>query len=795
MTAHEKKPVAELSTAEAERELERLAAAIAHHDRRYYQSDAPEISDADYDALRLRNSAIEGRFPDLVRPDSPSHRVGAAPAETFDKISHRVAMLSLGNAFEDADVAEFDARVRRFLGLGVEAPLAFTAEPKIDGLSISLRYDGGKLIEAATRGDGAEGENVTANVMTIKEIPHRLKGKDVPDTIDVRGEIYLGHEDFRALNAAQTAAGDKVFANPRNAAAGSLRQLDAAVTAARPLRFFAYTWGQASNLPADTQQGVVAAFKRWGLPVNPRMRLCQTPAELLAYYREIGAERAGLGYDIDGVVYKVDRLDLQERLGFVSRSPRWAIAHKFPAEQATTELQDIEIQVGRTGALTPVAKLKPVTVGGVVVSNASLHNEDYIRGLGSDGAQIREGRDIRVGDTVIVQRAGDVIPQIVDVVLDKRPATARPYQFPQRCPVCESEAVRESDETGAADVIRRCSGGLVCPAQAKERLKHFVSRLAFDIEGLGEEKIELFFDEGLIRKPSDIFSLAERNANAVRKLEDWQGFGQKSIENLLRSIEVRRRIGLDRFLYSLGIRHIGEVRAKDLAKAFGTLERTLEAIEGAQQDRPGFEYLKLISIPGVARIRAIQIAKKIDAQASSLLDPVSSAMRPASLLKHYKIAPANVIEPLLRRFHGIKDLVECARRALDQLPGPRFDDLATLQGVGEVAAESLIEFWAEPANRQEVQDLASRIVVGEYVPNVTPSALTGKTVVFTGSLGELSRSEAKVQAERLGAKVASAVSRSTDFLVAGEDAGSKLEKARDLGITVLSKDEWLALIS
>ena len=577
-----------MATETAHDEVERLRTELERHNALYYAHDAPEITDAEYDALRARHAAIEARFPDLIRADSPSLRVGAAPAETFDKVRHRVPMLSLGNAFADEDVAEFDARVRRFLGLGPDAELDFTAEPKIDGLSISLRYDAGRLIEAATRGDGAEGENVTANVMTIKEVPHRLEGNDVPASIDVRGEIYLGHDDFRRLNEAQAKAGGKVFANPRNAAAGSLRQLDASITAARPLRFFAYTWGEVSKLPADTQHGVCAAYKRWGLPVNPRLAVCGSPVALLAYYRQIGADRASLGYDIDGVVYKVDRLDLQDRLGFVSRSPRWAIAHKFPAEQATTVVREIEIQVGRTGALTPVAKLEPVTVGGVVVSNATLHNEDEIT-----------RKDVRIGDTVIVQRAGDVIPQVVEVVLERRPAGAASYAFPQRCPVCSSEAVREADDTGQASVIRRCTGGLVCPAQAKERLKHFVSRNAFDIEGLGEEKIELFFDEGLIRTPADIFTLAARDAASDARLAERKGFGQKSVDNLFGSIDARRGIGLDRFLFALGIRHVGETTARDLAKAYGTWEALSAAIEAAAATRPGPSYRRLIATKGL----------------------------------------------------------------------------------------------------------------------------------------------------------------------------------------------------
>jgi DNA ligase (NAD+) len=789
-------PVETLTEADAAAELARLAAEIAHHDQLYYTHDAPEISDADYDALRARNGEIEARFPQLVRADSPSHRVGARPGETFSKVRHRVPMLSLGNAFEDEDVVEFDARVRRFLGLAADAPLAFTAEPKIDGLSISLRYDGGRLVEAATRGDGAEGENVTANVLTIGEIPHRLKGAGIPDTIDIRGEIYLGHDDFRRLNEAQTAAGDKVFANPRNAAAGSLRQLDASITAARPLRFFAYTWGECSALPADTQSGVVAAFARWGLPTNPRMVLCRAPSEMLEYYREIGQQRAGLGYDIDGVVYKVDRLDLQERLGFVSRSPRWAIAHKFPAEQATTELLDIEIQVGRTGALTPVAKLKPVTVGGVVVSNASLHNEDYIRGVGADGAPIRGGTDIRVGDTVIVQRAGDVIPQIVDVVLERRPHGTRAYAFPCTCPVCGSEAVRETDEKGAADVVRRCTGGLICPAQAKERLKHFVSRLAFDIEGLGEEKIELFYDEGLIRSPADIFTLEARDAASSDRLADRKGFGRKSVENLFRSIDARRTIGLERFLFALGIRHVGETTARDIAKAFGSWQAFHAAVQAAGAAAPGPHYRRLIAVKGLGQKTAETIAQALGSgqpRGGDLFDQGPRTF--AEAIAGIKGVRASSAEALASAFETPAAFVETARRAAGEMPGDVYRELASLQGIGEVATGALIDFFHEAHNREAVDALLRHVTVEPYVRAVAQaSSVTGKTVVFTGTLVKLTRTEAKAQAERLGAKVAGSVSKKTDYVVAGDEAGSKLDKARELGVTVLSEDEWLALI-
>jgi DNA ligase (NAD+) len=696
----EREPAADGDAAE----IARLYDEIARHDALYYQQDAPEISDAEYDALRKRLDVLEAKYPGLARADSPSHKVGAAPLAAFGKIRHDVPMLSLSNAFSDADVTEFIERVRRFLRVDAADPLAITAEPKIDGLSISIRYENGALVQAATRGDGFDGENVTANVKTIREIPYELKGKDVPDVIEVRGEIYLGHADFAKLNAAQAESGGKIFANPRNAAAGSLRQLDAAITARRPLRFFAYTWGAASNLPADTQAGVIAAFKHWGLPVNPLMQVMSASADLIAYYADMETRRAALGYDIDGVVYKVNRLDYQDRLGFVSRSPRWAIAHKFAAEQATTVLRDIEIQVGRTGALTPVAKLEPVTVGGVVVSNATLHNEDEIA-----------RKDIRIGDTVVVQRAGDVIPQIVEVVQSQRPSHAHKFKFPVTCPVCGSHAVRDEDEkTGTADVVRRCTGGLICPAQAKERLKHFVSRNALDIEGLGAEKIEFLFDDKRIKSPADIFTLRERDARHAAPLETLKGYGKTSVRKMFDAIDARRSVPLDRFLYALGIRHIGETTAKDLAKAYGTFDALSQAVSEA-----------------------------------------------------------------IAGGHG----------------SDAYQDIDNIEGIGETVVDALIDFFSEPHNREQIDALRAEITVTPFVRSQrTDTPVTGKTVVFTGTLVRLTRNEAKAQAERLGAKVAGSVSKKTDYVVAGAEAGSKLDHARALGVTVLSEDEWLDLI-
>jgi len=692
-------PIDDLTPLEARAEHDRLAEEVAAHDIRYHQQDAPSISDADYDALRRRLEAIEAAYPDLRA--AVTQKVGAAPSEKFGKVQHVVPMLSLGNVFDDGEVIDFVARVRKFLGLGGDAPLAFTAEPKIDGLSCSLRFVRGEFVQAATRGDGFEGEDVTANVRTIAEVPHHLKG-NFPEICEVRGEIYMRHADFAALNERQLQAGEKVFANPRNAAAGSLRQLDPKITAQRPLHFYAYAWGEMSSMPAETQHGMVQAFKSFGFPVNERTVLCRSAREMIDHYRAIEADRAQLGYDIDGVVYKVDDLALQARLGFVSRSPRWAVAHKFPAEQATTVLRDIEIQVGRTGALTPVAKLEPVTVGGVVVSNATLHNEDEIA-----------RKDIRIGDMVVVQRAGDVIPQIVRVVEDKRPAQSKPYQFPHHCPACGSAAVREIDEKGEADAVRRCTAGLICPAQAVERLKHFCSRNAMDIEGLGDKQIEFFFEKGLLKVPSDIFTLQERDARPgnLQRLRNFEGFGETSVRNLFAAIDARREIPLNRFIFALGIRHVGETNAKRLARHFGS-----------------FDALRRV--------------------ASLAGDPASEA------------------------------------RA----------DINNISGIGDVVAEAVADFFTEQHNEDELDRLLQAITPQALEEVKSDSPVAGKTIVFTGSLERLTRDEAKAQAERLGAKVSGSVSKKTDLVVAGPGAGSKLAKASELGIEVISEDEWLQRI-
>jgi DNA ligase (NAD+) len=603
----------DMSEAEARADWARIAEEVRRANRAYHAEDAPEISDAAYDALKARLRAIEARFPDLAA-ESPTAEVGAAPSETFAKVTHAVRMLSLENAFSEEDAADFVERVRSFLNLGAETELAVTAEPKIDGLSLSLRYERGRLVQAATRGDGAVGENVTENARTIADIPERLAG--APDLLEVRGEVYMSHADFAALNARQAAAGDKTFANPRNAAAGSLRQLDAEITAARPLRFFAYSWGALSQPLANSQMGAVERLAALGFQTNPRTRLCRSLAEMIATYREIEQARATLGYDIDGVVYKVDDLALQARLGFRSTTPRWAIAHKFPAELAWTRLEAIDIQVGRTGALSPVARLKPVTVGGVVVSNATLHNEDYIAGRDAKGDPIRDGKDIRLGDWVQVYRAGDVIPKIADVDLSQRPEGAKPYVFPHRCPECGSDAVREE-----GDAVRRCTGGLICPAQAVEKLKHFVSRGAFDIEGLGAKQIEMFFADNQlpIREPADIFTLAARDAANLTKLKNRDGFGERSAANLFAAIEERRTIPLNRVIFALGIRHVGESAANLLARNYGTWE-AFEAAMTRARIGEGAEWQALTAIDGVGDVLAASVVNAFhqDAERASI---------------------------------------------------------------------------------------------------------------------------------------------------------------------------------
>lgn len=682
--------VEDLLPMEVAEELRALAAEITAHDKAYHQLDAPVVTDAEYDALRRRNDAIEAAFPDLIRDDSPNRKVGAEVASGFGKVTHARPMLSLGNAFSEEDVADFLDRIRRFLSLDAAEPVEIAAEPKIDGLSISLRYENGTFVQAATRGDGAVGEDVTRNIETFGEdqVPRTLS--DAPAILEVRGEVFMGKSDFQSLNDRQEEKGAKPFANPRNAAAGSLRQLDPAITAERPLRFFAYAWGEVSETLADTHAGVLARFDAWGFVTNPLARVCRDVGEIMDMYRHVEAERAGLDYDIDGIVYKVNRLDWQERLGFVSRAPRWAIAHKFPAEKAVTKINSIDIQVGRTGSLTPVANLEPVNVGGVVVSRATLHNEDEIRRL-----------DVREGDTVIIQRAGDVIPQVLEVVQDKRPSGAHPFEFPKTCPECDSAAVREEGE-----VAWRCSGGLVCRAQVVERLRHFVSRDAFDIEGFGAKHIEAFYDDGLITSPAKIFALTRDD------LAGREGWGDKSADNLIAAIAERRNIPLDRFIYALGIRHIGHTTARLLARHYG-----------------------------------------------------SYAVWQQAMMK-------------------MSETVGTQER----------QELVELDGIGDAVADAFVEFFGEDHNLEALNALADALDIQDVAaPDTSGSPVAGKTVVFTGTLENMGRSEAKARAESLGAKVAGSVSKKTDYVVAGPGAGSKAKKAAELGVTVLSEEEWMEL--
>ena len=698
--------IIDLTPDAAAQELERLAHLLTVANIAYHGDDAPHLTDAEYDALKRRNMAIEARFPELKRDDSPTDRVGAPASDGFSKITHAVRMLSLGNAFNDEDVADFNDRILRYLGIEGQA-IAYTAEPKIDGLSLSLRYENGALVYAATRGDGAVGENVTENARTISDIPKTLTG--APEVVEVRGEVYMSHNDFIDLNTRQIARGGKTFANPRNAAAGSLRQLDAKITADRPLRFFAYAWGDVSEPLAQTQFGAITRLAEMGFQTNPLTALCSTVDDLIAHYTMISERRSALGYDIDGAVYKVDDLALQARLGFRSTTPRWAIAHKFPAELAWTRLEAIDIQVGRTGALSPVARLSPVTVGGVVVSNATLHNEDYIAGRDSNGNAIRDGKDIRVGDFVQVYRAGDVIPKIADVDLAKRPETAKIYEFTTLCPECGSHAIREE-----GDAVRRCVGGLICPAQAVERLKHFVSRKAFDIEGLGAKQIEMFFDDPTlpIREPADIFTLRARDAQNLSKLKNREGWGDKSASNLFDNIDEKRLISFSKCLFGLGIRHVGEAAANLIATHFGSWDDFVVAMDDAQ-------------------------------------DSASQA----------------------------------------------YQELLSIDGVGDVMARSLIAAFSDGHERQGINRLVSHLLIQDAAkPKTDGSPVAGKIVVFTGTLERMTRSEAKARAESLGAKVAGSVSAKTDLLVAGPGAGSKAKKAAELGIETIDEDTWLAMI-
>ena len=699
--------VEDLSGDMAKDELARLAASINEANSAYHGDDNPIMTDAEFDFLKKRNLEIELRFPEYKRSDSPTEKIGSLPSETFSKIKHSKKMFSLANAFKNSDLYDFDEQVRRFLNFGVADPLEYTVEPKIDGLSLSLRYEKGKLVFAATRGDGTTGENVTANALRISDIPRNLSTKI--DILEVRGEVYMEHKDFETLNQNQGFLGKKIFANPRNAAAGSLRQLDPVITAERPLKFLAYAWGELAEPLDKTQFGAIKKLKDLGFKTNSHTKLCKNIAEALSHYNKLSKIRSELGYDIDGIVYKVDSLNLQSRLGFRSTTPRWAIAHKFPAEYSWTQLESIDIQVGRTGALSPVARLKPVTVGGVVVSNATLHNQDYIEGRDNSGKEIRAGKDIRINDWVEVYRAGDVIPKISDVDLTRRLEDSTAYRFPSSCPECGSEAVRDE-----GDAVIRCTGGINCSAQAIEKLKHFVSRKAFDIEGLGGKQIELFFvDETLsVKEPADIFTLELRDQNNLTKLKERPGFGKKSATNLFDAIKKKKTIELSRFIFSLGIRHVGENVAKLLARHFLTWSKFVQAMSIAQNSESQ-EYL----------------------------------------------------------------------------------DLVAIDGIGIAVVNSLVSAFGVGKERNYIDRLVKHLVlVDEILPDNDTSSLSGKTLVFTGTLEKMSRSEAKSLAENLGAKVSGAVSAKTDLVIAGPGAGSKIKKAEELEIEVLDETAWLNLI-
>ena len=688
-------PVQDLSQDEARIELERLSREISHHDKLYHDQDAPQISDAEYDRLRQRNDQIEKRFPALVLKSSPSKKVGAKSSKGFSKVTHTKPMLSLDNAFSDEDVAEFLKRLQRFLGNS--APIEFVAEPKFDGLSCALSYEKGKLLQAATRGDGSVGEDITANVKTIKDIPQALQGSTFPDRIEIRGEIYMDKQDFLDLNKKREAQGEALFANPRNSAAGSVRQLDSSITASRPLKFFAYAVADTEGMSVKSQKDILETLQGWGFQVNPNVKVCGSVEELIKHYTYIEESRANLPYDIDGVVYKVNDLELQKRLGFVARSPRWAIAHKFPAEQAQTILNDITIQVGRTGVLTPVAELEPITVGGVVVARATLHNKDEI-----------ERKDVRIGDTVIIQRAGDVIPQVVESIQDKAHESRSKYEFPTKCPVCDSDTFQEPGQ-----VATLCSGGLICKAQAALRLHHFVSKGAFDIDGLGLRHIEAFYEEGLIKTPGDLFRLQDKDKGSLTPLKNREGWGPKSALNLFQAIEDRKVIPLNRFIYALGIPQIGQTLAKTLAYEFGSYVKFREILEQAAEDKTSDAYLSLVNI----------------------------------------------------------------------------------DGIGDKVVADLLAFAHEPHNKAVLDDLGALLTIEDMEKvDTSGSPVAGKVVVFTGTLTQVSRQEAKARAESLGAKVASAVSSKTDYVIVGESPGSKAKKAAELGVTILTEQQWLDLI-
>ncbi|WP_332679077.1 NAD-dependent DNA ligase LigA [Brevundimonas sp.] len=774
-------PVDQLTESAAREELDRLAAELARHDALYHRQDAPEISDADYDALKRRALEIEERFPDLTTPASPSQVVGAAGSSQFAPVRHGVPMLSLDNAFDAAEVADFVARIRRFLKLSADEHIAFVAEPKIDGLSANLRYEKGVLITGATRGDGRTGEDVTANLRTIADIPQTLSGKGWPDVIEVRGEVYASNDGFDAFNAAAEAEGSRTYANPRNFAAGSLRQKDPAITAKRPLRFFAYAWGEVSAPFAETQAGALEALTAWGFQVNARSRRVEDADGLLALYEGLQRDRAGLGYDIDGVVYKVDRLDWQSRLGFVARTPRWAIAHKFPAQQATTVLEGIDIQVGRTGSHTPVARLHPVTVGGVVVRNATLHNADEIARL-----------DVRLGDTVTLQRAGDVIPQILGVVDPDRPGRGEPWAFPHIC-ICplKTALVKETNASGVESVVRRCTGELACPFQRIEHLKHFVSRRAFDIEGLGEKQLIAFHERGWINQPADIFRLA-RDAEKLDALRAEDGYGETSVRNLVAGIDARRTISLDRFIYGLGVRDIGEQTSIVLARAFETWPAFEAACLAAAQGIPSEDWVRLNE--------AHAVSPRVVATLAEAAPPAADPWPEAPIDQKIALAFPGLAAPARRGLASLADdwagLVRLAEVARNEGPSEGLGQIAGVSGVGPVAARALALFFRENHNRAMVDALVAELDrIEDAEKPRSDTAVAGKTVVFTGALERFTRDEAKARAESLGAKVSGSVSKKTDYLVAGPGAGSKMADALKHGVKVLTEDEWLALIA
>ncbi|HVY86817.1 MAG TPA: NAD-dependent DNA ligase LigA [Caulobacterales bacterium] len=767
------KPIDKLTAKEAEAELARLAQEIARHDQRYYREDAPVISDAEYDQLRVRNAAIEARFPDLVRADSPSARVGAAPAEKFGKVRHSVAMLSLDNAFDADDARAFVDRVRRFLNL--DKPPTITAEPKIDGLSASLRYEKGRFVQGATRGDGREGEDVTANLRTIKDIPHLIKG--APDVCEIRGEVYMEKKAFEAMNKRLEAQGAQTYVNPRNSAAGALRQLDPNITATRPLRFISWGWGELSEPLAETQYEAMKRIEDLGFPIGPMLSRCKDADAILELYAKIQTARPKLAFEIDGVVYKVDSLALQQRLGFVSRSPRWAIAHKFPAEQAQTVLEGIDIQVGRTGALTPVGRLKPVFVGGVTVTNVTLHNPDYIAGVGANGEPIREGKDLRIGDTVVIQRAGDVIPQIVDVVLEQRAKNAHRYHFPETCPCPLKTPVSTEDSS-----VRRCTGEFACPFQRIRHLQHFASRGAMDIEGLGAKQIEEFFELGWLKEPADIFKLKQHRDELVER----EGYGEKSVTNLLASIEARREPELSRFLYALGARDIGETTAGVLARRFETWDAFEDALTRAVKARPGPHYVALGNTPGVSEAACAALVAAAPALKTSgdLFEDAPPKIKGVS---------TRAWEALVAAFGGAHDAIAAVKAAAKEAPGEDYLDLARVDGVGPVAAEHLTDFFAEPHNRKALDRLLKEVRVRPEPKAATTSKVAGLTIVFTGALEKMTRDEAKARAVALGAKVSGSVSKKTDLVVAGPGAGSKLSEAQAHGVKVIDEDAWIEL--